>query len=133
MVIKNTIRWKQRFSDFQYALRNLTKGLKVQAPDEVYRAGILQLFEVSFELSWKTMKDYLELEGYITNSPRQAIQQAFKIGIIEDGHEWLDALEKRNLIAHTYDEKEILEIETLIRRKYIKLLKELQKYFAQIK
>lgn len=53
MASKNNIRWKQRFSDFQKALKNLTKGLSIKTPDEIYRAGILQLFEVSFELSWK--------------------------------------------------------------------------------
>ncbi|WP_206540479.1 nucleotidyltransferase substrate binding protein [Clostridium novyi] len=29
----------------------------------------MQCFEYTFELAWKTMKDYLELEGFEVESP----------------------------------------------------------------
>ena len=51
------------------------------------------------------MKDYLEAQELIVKSPREAIKQAFQIGLIEDGHIWIDGLADRNLTVHTYDEK----------------------------
>ena len=132
MIKINNNRWKYRFVEFQKSLKNLKKGLSIKSPDEIYRAGILQLFEVSLELCWKTLKDYLDSEGYNINSPRQVFQQAFSSGIISDGREWLEALETRNLIAHTYDENGIVEIEKQIRKKYIKLLKKFSSNFKKL-
>ena len=121
----NNIRWKQRFENFERSVKNLEKALNIKTPDEVYRAGIIQLFEISFELAWKTLKDFLEVSGYLVKSPRETIQQSYKDEIIENGHTWIDALEKRNLMAHTYDEETSLEAECLIREKYFFILKQL--------
>lgn len=71
-----TIRWKQRFEDYKKSLGKLGTALKIENPDEIYRAGIIQFFEMTFELSWKLLKDYLEAEGVVVNSPRNAIQMA---------------------------------------------------------
>ncbi|MDC3413872.1 nucleotidyltransferase substrate binding protein [Aquibacillus sp. 3ASR75-286] len=46
----------------------------------------MQFFETTFELAWKVLKDYLEVEGFVANSPRESIKQAFQVEIIEDGH-----------------------------------------------
>jgi len=118
------IRWKQRFKDFEKTLKNLERALKVESPDDIYRAGIIKFFEVSFELAWKTLKDYLEASGYLVKSPRGTIQQAFKDEIIQDGHAWIEALERRNLMSHTYNEKLILEAESIIRDRYFTLLQQ---------
>src|SRR5690606_13793761 len=99
---KKEIRWKQRFEDFKKSLQKLRMSLEKETPDEVYRAGIIQFFEMTFELGWKLIKDYLESEGHLVNSPRNAIQTAFNTDVIEDGHIWIGALEKRNLLAHIY-------------------------------
>lgn len=37
--------------------------------------------------------------------PREVIKQAYHYDLIDDGEVWLDMMEKRNLMAHTYDEK----------------------------
>jgi nucleotidyltransferase substrate binding protein (TIGR01987 family) len=73
---------------------------------------------VAFELAWKVMKDYLEEEGYIVKSPREAIKQAFQIGLIDQGELWLDALQKRNLAAHTYDDSILDEFQERISHTY---------------
>jgi nucleotidyltransferase substrate binding protein (TIGR01987 family) len=44
--------------------------------------GLIQCFEYSFELAWKTIKDYLEAAGFTVNSPRTAIQTAFQMQLI---------------------------------------------------
>lgn len=122
------IRWQQRFNELKKAFKQLEKALRIDAPDEIYRAGIIQFFEMTLELSWKTLKDYLESQAFDVKSPRETIQIAFQNDIINDGHKWIDALQKRNLMAHTYDESRAIEAEELIRTVYIHEIKELITY-----
>jgi len=112
------IRWKQRFSHFSAAYTLLEQALAIESPSEVERAGLIQFFEMSFELAWKVLKDYLELEGFAVNSPRGAIKQAFQSELITDGHVWLEALSDRNLTVHTYDESIARAVEQKIRTSY---------------
>ena len=124
------VRWKQRFINFSKSMNYLEQALTIQSPDIVQKAGIIQFFEMSFELSWKVLKDYLEEQGFEdVISPRAAIKQAFEIGIIENGHGWLELLQDRNLTAHTYDEEKANEMEQLIHKNYFPLLKKLQLFF----
>lgn len=99
------IRWKQRFENFNKSFILLDKYSKKEELSELEQAGIIQFFEMTFELAWKVLKDYLEAEGYIVKSPRETIKQAFQIQLINDGHIWMEALAVRNLTTHTYDEK----------------------------
>lgn len=99
------IRWKQRFENFDKSYRLLKKYSNQSINTELEMAGIIQFFEMTFELAGKVLKDYLESEGYIVKSPRETVKQAFQIGLIDDGHVWIDALSNRNLTTHTYDEE----------------------------
>lgn len=119
------IRWKQRFSNYKKAATQLTEFIKKGELNKFEVQGLIQCFEYTFELAWKTMKDYLELEGFEVKSPRGTIQTAFQIQLITDGHIWIDALNKRNLMAHTYDEEVAKEAEELIKLKYYPAIKEL--------
>ncbi|MFT9495328.1 nucleotidyltransferase substrate binding protein [Anaerosolibacter sp.] len=119
------VRWKQRFANFKKATMQLTEFIEKDMLNKFEIQGLIQCFEYTFELAWKTMKDYLEQEGFDVKSPRSTIQTAFQIQLITDGHIWIDALEKRNLMAHTYDEKKALEAEVLIRKSYYKVMVEL--------
>ena len=98
------IRWKQRFENFNKAYKLLEKYSTKTKLSELEQAGIIQFFEMTFELGWKVLKDYLESDGYIVKSPRETIKQAFQNEIINDGHIWMDVLSVRNLTTHTYDE-----------------------------
>ena len=102
---KKEIRWKQRFVNFEKSFRLLERTIAIKDPSEAEKGGIIQFYEVCFELSWKVMKDYLESEGYIVKSPKQTLKQAFQIDLITEGELWIMALEDRNLTAHTYDEE----------------------------
>ncbi|MDD2498977.1 MAG: nucleotidyltransferase substrate binding protein [Desulfitobacteriaceae bacterium] len=119
------IRWIQRFNNFKKAFFQLTEFVSKDDLNKFEVQGLIQCFEYTFELAWKTMKDYLEEEGYTVKSPREAIQRAFQVQLIADGHAWIDALEKRNLMAHTYDERKANEAEKLIRIKYYPIIQEL--------
>jgi nucleotidyltransferase substrate binding protein (TIGR01987 family) len=116
------VRWKQRYSNYTKALLLLENALKIEQPDIVQKAGIIQFFEMCCELSWKVLKDYLEEQGFNdVNTPRNAIKKAFEIGIIENGHAWMDLLVDRNLSVHTYDEEKATDLELLISSKYFSL------------
>jgi nucleotidyltransferase substrate binding protein (TIGR01987 family) len=123
---KEDIRWKQRFRNYEKSLNYLEDALAIKQPDVIQRAGIIQFFEMTYELAWNTLKDYLQEQGFLNlNSPRDAIKKAFEIELITDGNIWLKALEDRDLTSHTYDEETAIEVENLIRNNYYRLLKEL--------
>ena len=117
------IRWKQRFENFDKSYRLLEKYSGKSELSELEEAGIIQFFEMTFELAWKVLKDYLECDGFIVKSPRETIKQAFQNNIINNGHIWLEALSNRNLTTHTYDEE--------LARKMVKDI--LSSYFPELK
>ena len=120
------VRWEQRFQNYTKSMRHLEDALQIPNPDIVQKAGIIQFFEMSFELAWNMVKDYLEDQGFQDiRSPRGALKKAFETGIIENGHDWMDLLVDRNLTAHTYDEQKATDMEQLIHNKYFPLLKAL--------
>lgn len=127
MRLTNTedIRWKQRFANFNKAIAQLTEFIEKPELNKFEVQGLIQCFEYTFELAWKTTKDYLEAQGFDVKSPWQTIQTAFQIQLVQQGHVWIDALEKRNLMAHTYDESAAKEAEGLIRETYYPALKAL--------
>lgn len=133
MVNAPDIRWKQRFNQFEKAFSLLQSAIAIENPSIVERAGLIQFFEMAFELGWKLLKDFLEAEGYVINSPRDAIKQAYQSQIIETGHEWIKALEDRNLTTHTYNEQTAELVERKIRQDYYPLLLSLRQKFAEIK
>ncbi len=83
---------------------------------------------MSFDLSWKLLKDYLTEEGFEIKTPRQAIKQAFQSEVIEDGRKWLEALEDRNLTSHTYDEETAVKVIKEIRENYFFILTQLYSF-----
>lgn len=120
------IRWEQRFQNFTKAMQYLENALQIPNPDIVQKAGVIHFFEMSFELAWNTVKDYLQEQGFVDiKSPRGALKKAYEIGLLENGHDWMDLLLDRNLTAHTYDEQKATDMEQLIQNKYFPLLKEL--------
>jgi len=128
---KKAIRWKQRFVNFEKAFKLLERTKQIENPSEAEKGGLIQFYEVGFELSWKIMKDYLESEGYIVKSPKQAIKQAFQIDLITDGELWISALEDRSLTSHTYDENTTNAIIEKINNKYFNIIKLLYEFFKK--
>jgi len=112
-------RWQQRFHNFEKAYQQLTAAmLKFDSLNILEKEGLIQRFEYTFELAWKTVKDYLEYQQISVSFPREVIKSAFHYGLIEDGEIWMDMLEKRNLLAHTYDEERFQLAITMIKEHY---------------
>ena len=98
--------WKQRFQNFDRAFVLLRQALEngPGALNQLEKEGVVQRFEYSFELAWKTVKDYLEENGilFVTVTPRQVLKDGFAAKVIADGQVWIDMLDHRNLLSHTY-------------------------------
>jgi len=120
----NLTRCRQRFSNYEKSLGHLKLTVEKDSLNEIEKAGLIQFFEVTFELAWKVMKDFLTAEGFEVKSPRSSIKTAFEYGLLEDGALWLEALEKRNLASHTYDDQILDELEELIINSYYPILEE---------
>ena len=126
-------RFEERKQDFYNALERLQEALNEEVTDVVID-GVLHRFEFTFELSWKTVKDYLEYLGVTEKigSPREIIQLGFKQGIISDGEAWIQMMLSRNALSHLYDEKTSREIYEKIKMNYINLFNELKEKFELI-
>lgn len=127
---KKIVRFKQRFTNFEKSVNALERAVEIKNPSETEKGGIIQFYEIAFELAWKTIKDYLEAGGYIVKSPCEAIKQAFQIELITNGETWLEALDDRNLTTHIYDEQIAEKIVSKIKSTYFHLLKELYSKFS---
>ena len=111
--MRDNIRWKQRFENFERAFLLLKEVFQKDLAElsDLEKEGAIQRFEYSFELAWKTLKDYLIYSGVAFDqiTPRSVIKQAFAAKIIKDGQTWIDMLEQRNLMSHTYD-REVFDV-----------------------
>lgn len=117
-------RWQQRLQNLNKAFDCFERACAQPLPDEVYRAGVLHFFQMSFELCWKTLKDRLSYEGIDAASPRDTIKKAFATGLISSPELWLKALETRNTFTHAYDEELALLALKVVRDDYLPMLRD---------
>jgi len=115
-------RWMQRLENLEKAYAQLAEACAVETYSNLELAGLVQTFQFTFELAWKTMKDLLFYEGYQGDSPREVLRQAFALGILPDVDQWLKALESRNRLTHTYDQKTASEAQEIIKTVYWPML-----------
>ncbi|MBU6401747.1 MAG: HI0074 family nucleotidyltransferase substrate-binding subunit [Verrucomicrobia bacterium] len=128
------IRWKQRFQNFDRAFVLLREALAGQRQLSLLeKEGVIQRFEYSYELAWKTLKDYLEAGGVviIPVTPRQVIKEAFAAKIITDGRVWINMLDHRNLLSHTYDASVFEQAVTAIAEHYLPAMAQLHELFLE--
>jgi len=123
------IRWKQRFQNYEKALTQLEEAVLAENLSDLEKEGLVQRFEYTFELAWKTLKDFLESKGTMANFPRDIIKNGFRTDVIKNGEVWMEMLEKRNLMAHTYNEEYFNFAVKNIKNSYFKELEQLYLYF----
>ena len=97
---------------------------------DLEKEGLIQRFEYSYELAWKTMKDYLEEHGTNINpvTPRNVIKEAFSANIITDGQLWVDMLLHSNLLSHTYDFSKFQEVLDAVVKRYLSAQEQLHEW-----
>jgi len=114
------IRWKQRFENFQKAYAEFKEAIELANSRELSKLekqGLIQSFEYTHELAWNTLKDFFIEQGNTTiTGSKDATKEAFKVGLITKGEDWMDMILSRNLSSHTYN----LETANLITNKIIK-------------
>lgn len=128
------VRWQQRFQNFERALSLLEDALSrgPAALNQLEKEGAVQRFEYTLELAWKTLKDYLEESGLVLAAvtPRQVIKDAFAAKILVDGQAWIDMIDHRNLLSHTYDPVNFEQAVDAIHDRYLAALRQVHRLLA---
>ena len=124
-------RWEQRFSNFKKALAKLESVAVDRSYNdlsELEKEGLIQRFEYTFELAWKTLQDLLENKGYqdITG-PNPVLEQSLKDGYIKNESQWRKMKKSRELTSHTYNSDTADDIAENIVNLYYDLLKDLER------
>ncbi|OGX11180.1 MAG: hypothetical protein A2351_02925 [Omnitrophica bacterium RIFOXYB12_FULL_50_7] len=112
--------------EIQYSLEKLGKALASlkegaeQAADDLSKDGVIQRFEFTFELLWKTLRIFLEeVKGIQVRNPKDSLKAAFKEGLIDDEKVFLNMLEDRNRSSHIYNKEESQEIFKRVKSDYL--------------
>ncbi len=131
------VRWIQRADSFARAfsrLKNAVELAKQRQLSDLESQGVIQGFEYTHELAWKTMKNFLEAQGTQTfYGSRDTTRAAFRMGLLENGENWMDMIEKCNLTSHTYDEATANEVVEAILERYFVEFEALLERLAQLK
>lgn len=127
------IRSQQRFSNFCKALKRYEEGLQPKM-SRLEEEGLIQRFEYTFELAWKTLQDLLQEQGYEgVRGPRPVIEQAFQDGIIKTGPVWMEMLKARNDTSHLYDEATFTRISKQVKGGFLEALCVFREEFKNVK
>ena len=113
----DNVRWVQRFENYCNAMVHQRHAVNnIKNPSDLEKEGTIQRFEFTHELSWKVMKDFLSTQGIqgIIGS-KDAVRHAFQNELITDGQVWMDMIQSRNKIVHTY-------VEGILTTEYDKIL-----------
>lgn len=120
---------KAKIDNFYNALQRLKEAiseLEKSNANDVVRDGVIQRFEFTYELAWKTTKEYLEDLGITDrNSPKAVIKEAFAQKLIINEEVWLLMLKDRNMTSHIYKEEMAQEIADRIKKLYVKEMEDL--------
>ena len=130
--MNNENRWKQRFENFEKSFQVFQRrmdAVEEQPKNEGYLMALIQSFKIVHELSWKTLKDYMENQGADCDSlPENIFRKAFKVELISSAENWLTSIDIRNKISHTYKEDIFEEVINFIRKHFYSLVRDL--YFT---
>lgn len=130
------IRWIQRFSNYKRAFKQLDDAVKLSKERELSlleKQGLIQAFEFTHELAWNMLKDYLEYQGnQEIRGSRDALREAFKVGLITNGQMWMETIKARNITSHAYDEELVQNTFEAISNDYILLFVDILEEFEKL-
>jgi nucleotidyltransferase substrate binding protein (TIGR01987 family) len=123
------IRWKQRLQNYNRALIQFNEAIELlhsRPLSNLEKQGLVQAFEFTHELGWKTLQDYFRYQGTSDlYGSRDVFRKALEVGLISDGEKWFESIQSRNLTSHVYDEQVVHDLIDEISRVYAKQLNEL--------
>jgi len=126
----------QKIENYHHALAQLAEAVQIYTADPgdaLYRDGLIQRFEFTVELAWKSLKEYLEDQGAILGiaSPRGVLKEAYAAGVITDAETWNRIIEARNITSHVYDEKTAQTVADQIAREFLPVLQKLGAFYRE--
>lgn len=120
----------RKYENFCDSLANMKEIYNYEEPfDNVVLTGLVGLYELCFEQSWKMMKEILQSHGYeegSTGSPKIILKTAFSAGMIKNEELWLRALQERNNVTHSYNKRIALEIVAAAKDSFYQMFCELK-------
>ena len=134
------IRWKQRHANYTNILKVLNDNLADREPPEfteLERIGLAKSFELSFELLWKLLKDFLEYEEVVIGliSPKNILKAAASSGLLEkintNGDVLMQAHKSRNELVHIYDNDKFTAALESIKNTYLPEMIKIDGFFIQ--
>ncbi|HRR05995.1 MAG TPA: nucleotidyltransferase substrate binding protein [Victivallales bacterium] len=126
-------RIKSLFEDYRKAFQNLQKAIaQSKEDDDLAIDGTIKRFELLYELSWKLMRSYLADMGIVVNNPRDTYKNSYQNGLIQNQEVWLEMIEDRNRLVHTYTFEESRDIFNKIKKDYIHEFEFLLKKFQEV-
>ena len=127
----------QKCENYCKAVDRLSEALTELAAtptSTVIRDGVIQRFEFTFELAWKSLREYLGDQGFDLNNivfSKQVFKAAYAAQIIHDEQVWLDMLSSRNVTSHVYDDEQAAQVVSAIRDRYIGTLTALATFYRE--
>ena len=126
----------QKIENYHHALAQLAEAVHIYTADPgdaLYRDGLIQRFEFTVELAWKSLKEYLEDQGAVLGiaSPRGVLKEAYAAGVITDAETWNRIIEARNITSHVYDEKTAQTVAYQIAREFLPVLQKLGTFYRE--
>lgn len=126
---------ENKYENFGNAVNRLNEAnvaYKRNSDNDIYQDALIKRFEFTFELAWKTLREFMIDQGYSLEilSPKGVISFAWREGIIQNEELWLNMLNARNMTAHDYGRELSADIAEDISNRYCKVLTALKKYIA---
>ncbi len=125
---------KERFQSFESVLALLRQALarRQAVLNPLEREGAIRRFEYCLDLAWKAAKEFLEDSGLRISpvTPREVFRQAVAAGVLADGQVWIDMLDHRNLLAHSYDGVVFAEVSEALSARYFPAMEQLRGFLA---
>jgi len=117
----NMTKMQERYYHYQRCVIRLKDAISRDLTDDIVLTAVVKTYEMTIELGWKVMRDFLEYQG--TDSPlrgsRDVIRSAFKAYIYIDAPLWLKMIDERNKIVHEYDEEHSRLLASRIEETYL--------------
>lgn len=99
-------KYLKRYESFQNSLDSLNEAKERDMNDSFVISGTSAKFSITFDLSWKVMKDILvqryAVTDFVAGSPREVLRKAFQAKLVSDDV-WMEMLDVRNRLIHDYD------------------------------
>ena len=111
---------KLKLKEYKKAVLSLEDVLRMRK-SALIRDSAITRFAFSYELAWKTGKEYLrQVHGLETASPKDCFKELRRQGILSEAETEtaLAMIIDRNLAVHTYNQKFANELYDSIKKKY---------------